>query len=100
VAIYNAGLVNENSEAPVFTNEVHLAAIEVAKKGIAKAQSTTCHPTKSCTGGWNCFRIPWSLKAVDVNKTGMWHFIKGSTCGFTLPRGRGCGEPVTGSVCI
>jgi hypothetical protein len=99
VAFYNAGLVNEKSETQVFSKDALVSEIAIAIKGIAKAQSTTCHPTKNCTGGWNCFRMPWSLKAVDVNKSGIWHYIKGSNCGFTLS-GNGCGEPVTGSVCL
>ena len=99
VAFYNAGLINEHSENEIFIKEELVSEIEIAKKLIAKAQSTTCHPTKNCTGGFWCWRIPWSLKAVDVNKTGIWHYIKNSNCGFTL-KGNGCGEPVTGSVCI
>ena len=99
VAFYNAGLVNEHSEKDVFIEKELVTEIEYAIKIIAKAQSTTCHPIKKCTGGFWCLRMPWSLRAVDVNKTGMWHYIKNSNCGFTL-KGNGCGEPVTGSVCI
>ncbi|NQY79714.1 MAG: hypothetical protein HRT47_05315 [Candidatus Caenarcaniphilales bacterium] len=99
VAFYNAGLVNENCEKEIFNDGELKEEIELAKVAVKQVQSQTCHPTKKCTGGAWCFRMPWSLKAVDVNKNGIWRYIVGSNCGFTL-RGNGCGEPVTGSVCL
>ncbi|MGI9293359.1 MAG: hypothetical protein ACR2PS_05195 [Pseudomonadales bacterium] len=99
VALYNAGLVDQSAEHKLFLDEELLSHIEIAHLAAAKAQSKTCHKTTTCKLGAWCFGIPWSLRPIDVDSTGIWRYVIGSGCGFTL-KANFCGQPVTGSVCL